>query len=54
MNRTVPSLVSLDASGRPHVILVTRIDDIKITKASEKMYAEAELGRGGKTWSLIV
>lgn len=47
-------MFSLDTSARPHEILATRIGDVRIKLASGKMYAEVEVGRGGKTKSRIV
>lgn len=47
-------MMSLDTSARPHEILAVRIGDIKIKRAGEKMYAEVEVGRGGKTRSRTV
>ncbi len=47
-------MMSLDTSGRPHELLALRIGDVKIKFAGEKMYAEIEVGRGGKTKSRTV
>jgi hypothetical protein len=47
-------MMSLDTSARPHEILAIRIGDIKMKVAAGKMYAEVEVGRGGKTKSRTV
>jgi hypothetical protein len=45
---------ALDTSARPHELLKIRIGDVKIKYADDKMYAEVEVGRGGKTKSRTV
>ena len=43
-----------DTSGRPSEILCKRFSDVKVKTFGGKMYAEMEIGRGGKTNSRVV
>ncbi|MEO9319453.1 MAG: site-specific integrase [Nitrososphaera sp.] len=47
-------IMSIETSGRPHEILAIRIEDVQIKNTGNKVYAEVEIGRGGKTKSRTV
>lgn len=46
--------MSDDTSGRPHELVVKRIGEVKIYNHNGTVYAEVEIGRGGKTRPRIV
>lgn len=43
-----------DTSGRPHELLSRRIGEVKMFKRDNIIYAEMEIGRGGKTRARVV